>query len=63
MADSSMDFVVRPWVKTDDYWPVYFDLTEKLKVVLEEQGFTIPFATQEIHIKTDAAAAAVLKSA
>jgi small conductance mechanosensitive channel len=63
MADSSMDFAVRPWVKTDDYWPVRFDLTEKLKVVLEEQGFTIPFATQEILIKTDAAAAAALKSA
>ena len=58
-----MDFVVRPVGQADDYWPVYFDLTEKLKVVLEEQGFTIPFATQEIHIKTDAAAAAVLKSA
>jgi len=62
MADSSMDFVVRPWVKTDDYWPVHFDLTERLKVVLEEQGFTIPFATQEILIKT-AASAAALKSA
>jgi small conductance mechanosensitive channel len=62
MADSSMDFVVRPWVKTDDYWPVYYDLTEKLKVTLEEQGFTIPFTTQEIYIKADASAAAMLKS-
>jgi small conductance mechanosensitive channel len=63
MADSSMDFVVRPWVKTDDYWPVRFDLTEKLKVTLEEHGLTIPFTQQEIYIKTDAAAAAVVKSA
>jgi len=64
MADSSVDFAVRPWVKTSDYWPVYFELTEKLKVVLEEQGFTIPFATQEIYIKNDtSAAASVLKSA
>jgi small conductance mechanosensitive channel len=62
MADSSMDFVVRPWVKTDDYWPVYFDLTEKLKVTLEEQGITIPFTTQEVYLKTDASAAGVLKS-
>jgi small conductance mechanosensitive channel len=62
MADSSMDFVVRPWVKTDDYWPVYYDLTEKLKVTLEEQGITMPFTTQEIYIKTDASAAGVLKS-
>lgn len=63
MGDSSMDFVVRPWVKTDDYWPVYFDLTEKLKVALEENGLTIPFPQQEIHVKTDAAAAGVRKSA
>ena len=63
MADSSMNFVVRPWVKVDDYWPVYFDLTEKLKVAIEEHGMTIPFTQQEIYIKTDAAAAAVLKSA
>lgn len=63
MADSSMDFAVRPWVKSDDYWPVYFDLTEKLKGAIEEHGMTIPFTTQEICIKTDAAAANVLKSA
>jgi small conductance mechanosensitive channel len=63
MADSSMDFVVRPWVKVGDYWPVYFDLTEKLKVAIEEHGMTIPFTQQEIYIKTDAAAANALKSA
>jgi small conductance mechanosensitive channel len=60
MADSSMDFAVRPWVKADDYWPVYFDLTEKFKVALEEHGLTIPFTTQEIVVKTEAAAASVL---
>ncbi len=63
MADSSVDFVVRPWVKADDYWPVYFDLTEKLKVAIEENGMTIPFTTQEIVVKSDAAAAGLLKSA
>jgi len=63
MADSSMDFAVRPWVKADDYWPVYFDLTEKLKTALEESGLTIPFTTQEIVVKTDAAATSLLKSA
>jgi small conductance mechanosensitive channel len=63
MADSSMDFVVRPWVKTDDYWAVRFDLTENLKVKLEENGLTIPFTAQEIYIKTDAAAASARKSA
>ncbi len=63
MADSSVDFAVRPWVKADDYWPVYFDLTEKLKVAIEESGMTIPFTTQEIVVKTDAAAAGLAKSA
>jgi small conductance mechanosensitive channel len=63
MADSSVDFAVRPWVKADDYWPVYFDLTEKLKTAIEENGMTIPFTTQEIVVKTDAAAAGLLKSA
>jgi small conductance mechanosensitive channel len=63
MADSSIDFYVRPWVKVADYWPVYFDLTEKLKLAIEEHGMTIPFAQQEITIKTDPAAANLLKSA
>jgi len=63
MAASSIDFAVRPWVKADDYWPVLFDLTEKLKVAIEESGMTIPFTQQDIHIKTDASSAAVLKSA
>lgn len=57
MGDSSMDFVVRPWVKEADYWDVYFDLTEKLKVACDEHGLTIPFPQQEIYIKTDASAA------
>lgn len=57
MADSSMNFVVRPWVKVADYWDVYFDLTEKLKVACDEHGLTIPFPQQEIYIKTDASAA------
>jgi small conductance mechanosensitive channel len=62
MADSSIDFFVRPWVKVADYWDVYFDLTEKLKTAIEEHGMTIPFPQQEIYIKTDASAAN-LKSA
>jgi len=62
MADSSVDFFVRPWVKVADYWPVYFDLTEKLKVAIEEHGMTIPFQQQEIYVKT-AAPAPNLKSA
>ncbi|MGE5297138.1 MAG: mechanosensitive ion channel family protein [Solirubrobacterales bacterium] len=64
MADSSVNFVVRPWVKTADYWDVYCDLTEKLKVAMDEHGLTIPFPQQEILIKSETPlATAALKSA
>ena len=63
MASSSVNFVVRPWVKATDYWKVYWDLTEKLKVAIDENGLTIPFPQQDVHIKTNVAAAAALKGA
>jgi small conductance mechanosensitive channel len=51
LADSSVNFVVRPWVKSSDYWPTYFDLTAKIKVALESSGLTIPFPQCDVHIK------------
>jgi small conductance mechanosensitive channel len=51
LADSSVNFVVRPWVKSGDYWPTYFDLTAKIKVALEENGLTIPFPQRDVHVK------------
>ncbi len=51
LADSSVNFVVRPWVKSSDYWPTYFDLTAKIKVALENDGLTIPFPQCDVHIK------------
>lgn len=57
MASSSVNFVVRPWVKASDYWKVYWDLTEKLKVAIDENGLTIPFPQQDVHIKTNVGAA------
>jgi small conductance mechanosensitive channel len=62
MGESSIDFVVRPWVNVADYWNVYFDLTEKLKVAIEEHGMTIPFPQRDVYIKT-AESAGNLKSA
>ncbi len=50
LADSSVNFVVRPWVNRTDYWGVYFDLTEKIKVSLEENGLTIPFPQRDVHL-------------
>jgi small conductance mechanosensitive channel len=51
LGDSSVDFVVRPWVKAADYWNVRFDTTRKLKLALDENGITIPYPQYEIHVK------------
>jgi len=59
LADSSVNFVVRPWVKTDDYWKVYYDLTEKIKLTFDQEGISIPFPQQDVHLfqeKTSTAA-------
>jgi small conductance mechanosensitive channel len=50
LADSSVNFVVRPWVKTVDYWEVKFELTEKIKMALDEAGISIPFPQQDVHM-------------
>lgn len=51
LADSSVNFVVRPWVKSADYWGTYFDLTANIKVALEENGLTIPFPQRDVYVK------------
>lgn len=51
LGESSVDIVVRPWVKTPDYWAVYFDTVERVKVALDENGITIPFPQRFIHLK------------
>jgi small conductance mechanosensitive channel len=50
LGDSSVNFAVRPWVKTSDYWAVYFDLTEKVKLTFDERGISIPFPQQDVHM-------------
>jgi small conductance mechanosensitive channel len=51
LGNSSVNFVVRPWVKSADYWDVYFDTIAKLKTTLESNGITMPFPQQDIYIK------------
>ncbi|GHE81192.1 mechanosensitive ion channel family protein [Thalassotalea profundi] len=53
LADSSVNFVVRPWVKTSDYWPVYFDLLETIKVELDKAGIEIPFPQVSVHVNKE----------
>ncbi|MGJ8743337.1 mechanosensitive ion channel family protein [Polaribacter sp.] len=46
LADSSVNFAVRPWCKTEDYWTVYFDVTENVKIALDKAGIEIPYPHQ-----------------
>ncbi|MDH3417511.1 MAG: mechanosensitive ion channel [Gammaproteobacteria bacterium] len=50
LADSSVNFVVRPWVNTSDYWPVMFGLTEAIKKRFDKEGISIPFPQQDVHL-------------
>jgi small conductance mechanosensitive channel len=58
LADSSVNFVVRPWVRTDDYWDVYWDVTREVKLRFDREGISIPFPQQDVHIHTAAVAVA-----
>jgi small conductance mechanosensitive channel len=55
LADSSVNFVVRPWVKTPDYWGMVFDLTERVKLEFDRQGISIPFPQTDVHLHQTAA--------
>jgi small conductance mechanosensitive channel len=50
LADSSVNFAVRPWCNTEDYWTVYFDVTENTKIALDKAGIEIPYPHQ-VNIK------------
>ncbi|MBT8081968.1 MAG: mechanosensitive ion channel [Gammaproteobacteria bacterium] len=50
LADSSVNFVVRPWVKTSDYWGVHFDLTEAIKKRFDQDGISFPFPQLAVHL-------------
>ena len=50
LGDSSVNFVVRPWVKSSDYWAVHWDLLETIKLVFDEKGIGIPYPQMDIHL-------------
>ena len=50
LADSSVNFIVRPWVKKDDYWETYWAITRDVKMRFDEQGISIPFPQRDVHI-------------
>lgn len=49
LGASSVNFYVRPWVRTEDYWAVRYDLTEKIKLAFDEAGITIPYPQMSVH--------------
>lgn len=53
LADSSVNFVVRPWVNTADYWTVYWDLNFKVKTEFDKAGISIPYPQRDLHIVSD----------
>jgi small conductance mechanosensitive channel len=56
LADSSVNLIVRPWVKTEDYWDVRLELTEKIKLTFDEKGISFPYPQQDVHMYQQEAA-------
>ena len=50
LGTSSVDFLVRAFAKTDDYWALYFDIRPALKAAIEEAGLSIPFPQRDVHM-------------
>ena len=55
LADSSVNFIARPWVKTGDYWGVFFDITETVKKRFDAEGISIPFPQRDVHLFQESA--------
>ena len=50
LADSSVNFLVRPWVNAADYWPLLWDTTEAVKLRFDAEGISIPFPQMDVHV-------------
>jgi len=50
MGDSSVNFIVRPWTKTEDYWAVYWDIMREVKVRFDREGISIPYPQRDVHL-------------
>ncbi|MEL7449733.1 MAG: mechanosensitive ion channel domain-containing protein [Pseudomonadota bacterium] len=53
LGDSSVNFIVRPWVKTEDYWETYWELTRTVKKRFDAEGISIPFPQRDVHVIGD----------
>lgn len=59
LADSSVNFICRPWVRTPDYWTVYWDVTRRVKEEFDTAGISIPFPQRDVHVYQHSGEAAV----
>jgi len=50
LADSSVNFICRPWAKTADYWAVYWDITRSVKETFDQEGISIPYPQRDVHL-------------
>lgn len=50
LGESSVDFVVRPWVRTEDYWNVYWDVTREVKMRFDAEEISIPYPQRDVHL-------------
>ena len=50
LGDNSVDLMFRPWVATDDLWPYYWDMQEKVKKAFDEEGISIPYPQRDVHL-------------
>ena len=53
LGDSSVNFIVRPWTKTEDYWAVYWDLMREVKLRFDREGISIPYPQTDVHLYTE----------
>jgi small conductance mechanosensitive channel len=61
LADSSVNLICRPWVKTPDYWPVYWELTRAVKERFDAEGISIPFPQRDVHVHSASTATGVVE--
>ncbi|MCH2181420.1 MAG: mechanosensitive ion channel family protein [Mariniblastus sp.] len=57
LADSSVNFICRPWAKTKDYWAVYWDITRSVKETFDQEGISIPYPQRDVHLYQQSPAA------
>jgi small conductance mechanosensitive channel len=53
LGESSVNFIVRPWALTENYWAVYWDITRAVKMAFDEEGISIPFPQRDVHLYTE----------